>query len=479
MQKVNDNKVLGSRNAILEEKIHATINHSTPIIVAAVRRYLAPLGASTPQVEVTTQSLNSIEGQLDVRVRTAINAGSLDYGMAVPFVNGAPVISETLVVNAFAAAKEAFEKAPHTIQASAQMDKMPVDLGQIKAERIMDSVHYSSPELPRWQFVATVDSLKTRNNHILIQSQLLSSIRGYCLTDYYMAADFKQKDFRLPVVASEAKAAPAPYEIPGFEVPKNSLEAERKIIESNLMVRGSRPAQGQPKIEAGDSWRSTFEASVRRKVLPLIEGYVTQVLKGSIPQIVAVDYTNTRQTNSGVAAGKAIVSVKFYGNQSLEAMDLEVPFDEMGNVDIAKIAKGAATLEAEKLQAEELKILTDKEAAEQMASYREHEQQLAAEMIQAGLGIEGGDGGHGQNVMKQPVADRIPVLKAHISPDLKVGDKIMVRSYVYQICASDYNSPDVEHGAFYMLCLTNDMPSEKLPSFSSLWGSMGNTMASL
>ncbi len=204
---------------------------------------------------------------------------------------------------------------------------------------------------------------------------------------------------------------------------------------------------------------------------PAIEAYVKKDLKGSQPKILAFDYSKSRVKTAGNLAGEVTAEVRFYSNMSIEDTSIIVAFDAKGAVDVTSIKKSPLAIKAEAQREADLKILSKEEADRQLDAYRKNIEANTRLAKDAGLaGINASSSGSlGSDLLNSPVADRIPMLKALLPADTKPGDKLNVRGYVYEICATDFNAPDVEHSAFWLLALTNELPSEKIPTVG-VWG---------
>lgn len=472
----DDNKNMSARLAGLEDSLRLAAKEATPTIYAAVKRYLTPKGAVNPKVSVSIPTGNSVEGEYEVGVSTTTTYGQLDYSFRVPMKAGAPVITETNFFEAFDKAFEDQKTAP--VDLSSTREAQNVNLSSIEAERQHDLVLYSSKELPEWSFIVTVDALKGQKNHAVIASQILASVRGHVLANSGKVAQFADTSFELPAVkATEIKAAAKPvelHEIPGFSNPKTAHEIQAEITERNLIVSGARSSEAPSELQAADESEMHFHNTVSREAYPVVEAFVRRSLKGDAPRIEGSDFTSLKRRADGSAHGKFLVLVSYFGEGGKVQSEIEVPF-ESGKLVATKVAKSAKTIEAEKVQAEELKVLSAEEAKARFEDFKARQATLAEDMMASGLAVSAADDGSNQNILKNNPANRIPVLKALLPPDVKSGSKILVGSFVYQVADTDYQSVSAEKSAYYMLCLTSDMPSQELPSLG-IWGSLGGLL---
>lgn len=469
----DDNKSMSARLAGLEDSLHLAAKEATPTIYSAVKRYVSPMGAVNPQVQVTVPSGNTVEGEYEVAVSTTTAYGKLDYSFRVPMKAGAPVITETAFMDAFSTAFKAQKDAP--VEIGTPLAEAEVDLKTIEAERKHDLVVYSSQALPEWSFIATVDALKTQKNHALIASQIVASVRGHILATQGKVAKFTDKTFELPPVkATEVVAAAKAvelHEIPGFSHPKTAQEIRDMVTEHNMIVNGTKGAQAPSEIQAADEEALRFQSYVSRQALPLVEKFVRATLKGDSPQVISTDFSALRRKAMGFASGKLLVAVRFYGSAGVEEAEIEVPFENDRAV-ADKLAKTAKSIAAEKAREEALKVLSAEEAKARFEEFKARQAAHAEDLLASGLAVSAEDMGMGQNREKRGAAERIPVLKALLPSDVKPGGKVLVGSFVYKVAETDYQSVSAEKSAFYMLCLTDELPGKDTPSLG-VWGSLG------
>ncbi len=469
----DDNKSMSARLAGLEDVLHAAAREATPSIYSAVKRYLTPKGAVSPQVGVSIPTGNTVDGEYEVEVSTTTAYGKLDYAFRVPMKAGAPVIAETNFIEAFDKAFQAQKDAP--VDLGTARPEYEVDLKTIEAERQHDLVVYSSKALPEWSFIATVDQLKDTKSHAVIASQIVAAVRGHILATLGAVAKFGETSFSLPPVrATEVKAAAKAVEltdIPGFNTPKTAHEIYAEVLERNMIVNGSKAAQAPSELQAADEEAMRFQAYVSRQAIPVVERYVKATLKGDAPQVIATDFSELRRRANGFASGKFLVAVRFHGSQGIEETEIEVPF-ENDRVVADKLAKTAKSIKAAEAREAELKVLSAEEAKARFEDFKARQAAHAEDLLAIGLSVSAGDSGMGNNFMKRGVSERIPVLKALMPADVKPGGKVLVGSYVYTVAETDYQSVSAEKSAFYMLCLTDDIPGKDMPTLG-VWGSLG------
>lgn len=469
-KKIEANKGLDQRSAALEERLIASAQQALPAVVSAVTEQLSKLGAASTKVEVSARPKNSIESEFTVRVQTTVNAGFLDYEMVVPMKDGHAALSEAIIASTFKEAVDKFD-ADDTLPSGQTLQLLDVDLGKVVAHRYEDIVVYSSEDLPTWLYEVPVASLKNPQNHQLIASRILSSLRGICLTDYYRVAAFKQESFSLPAAqATDIKAAAVEPVNPDYQTEYTAEELEAAVEQHNHKVLVMHAAAADSPEANREERDYAFQAELRASLAPVVEGYVKEELKGGNPRIIGFKYDKVRRKMNGLTAGFVAVEVTYYSDQSIEATELKVPYTEDGKIDAEKIGKTELSIKAEAEREAELKILSEEQAKKEMDVYRK-ELEAKAEELQR-IGIKGATS-QGANFLQKDAVDRVPVLKALMPADTKPGDKIDLRGYVYEVAATDYNSPDVEHCAFWLLCLTDELPG-KAPGLG-LWSSMTAT----
>jgi hypothetical protein len=468
----DDNKSMSARLAALEDNLRAAAKEATPTIYSAVKRHLSPLGAVNPKVAVSIPSDNTVDGEYEVSVGTFTTYGSLTYKFRLPMKAGAPVITEAAVVEAFTKALDEQKNAPADIAAREEFE---FDLASVEAERRHDLVLYSTKLLPEWGFITPVASLKDAKGHPHIAAQILNSLRGYILSNMGKAMKFSAKEFSLPVVkATEVKAAAKPvelHEIPGFNTPKTAHEIQAEITHRNLIASGKISAQAPSELQAADEEVFAFQQDINRRAHPLVERFVRSVLKGDAPKVVGSDFSSLRRKADGMADGKLLVAVKFYAAEGEREAEIEVPF-ESGKAVSEGMVKSARSVEAERKRQEELKVLSAEEAKARFEEFKARQAANAEDMLASGLAVSASDDGIGQNMAKKGPSPRIPVLKALLPADVKAGSEILVGSFVYKVADTDYNSVSAEKSAFYMLCLTDKIPTADMPSMG-VWGSLG------
>lgn len=444
------------------DNIMASFRAALPEARERIVAQLKSLGADATKVELAAPGSNTLQAEATLSVETTIRGGLIAYEMKVPFQMGKIMLSEALISAAFNDAKKAFTEAPAML-ASSPVPTMEIDLTKVTAQRAGELVIYSSEELPTWQFHAAVDSLKNPTNHKLIAQSLVASIRGNCLSDFHRVAAFKQQEFALPMVREEVKPTVVAAEVPGFRPADFTPAAvEERLTGHNLVAYGSQRPEARPTGEVqAENRRFAFESQMRSPIEAAALSHVKAKLKGDLGQVLATDLSAMRQRIDGLAAGKALVSVRFFADNNIVEAELELPFQADGKIDAEKVTKSAKSLEAEKARAEELRILSEQEAKAQLDAYMEGDKVRAALLVQGGTA-------QGANSLDMPAVERVPILKAMLPAETKPGDKFELRGYVYEVAATNFNSPDVEHSAFWMLCKTADLPG-KFPSLG-LWG---------
>ncbi len=461
MKTVVENKSFESQKMASADRIAATAQQAMPKIQSGLRAYLTGQGARLRSVELETGPTNTVDGVLTVSIKADLDKTFLDYTMDVPLKDGIAQVNETLLDTIFKAAKEADEKAPAVLDTTAASRK-EIDLSQIEGIRHDELVVFTSKELPRWQYHVPVATLKDDNSRKITCSRIVASISGYCLQDFQQVAAYKQDVFALPMI-HEASVTAKPEPMPVVDYPEAKIDAE--LTEHHFAVHGRKPAMDSANVQADVTERKeAFQSLVRRDADPAVAMFIRSQLKGGNHTILGYDYANVTYNDSGKLMGYVDVDVRYYSDKSIDQVTLRATYDAMGKMptrteDLLKatVAPTPESVKAAENAEAELKILSDEEASKEFEDYMEA--QKKAEADGADFKVTAGYG-QGSNFNNFPAAPRIPLLKALVPAELGEGDKLELRGFVYQLAATDYNCVDIEHSAYWMACLTDELPGK-------------------
>jgi hypothetical protein len=435
------------------DRVVAAYQAALPEARTTITSQLRSLGVDVNSVELGERTQSLLASQVTLEVQTTIQGGFVSYEMRVPFEQGRIVLTDGVIRGAFNDAKTAFLAQPSKDDMT-PIPSMLIDLSKIVAEHVGDLVLYKTEELPTWQFHAAVGSLANQANHSVIASHILASIRGNCLADWSRVAAFKQKDFSLPMVREVAVKASI-SEVPGFRPADFTPAAiEERATGLQMVATGmiQPPVNPTEKVEA-DNRRYAFEGRLRSTVESAVLKHVAAQFKGEFTKIGVVDLSGARERVNGLPAGKAVVSVSFYADNSLQETSLDVPFSQEGIVEAEKIVKAPAALAAEVARNEEMRILSEEQAKTEFKTYMDQQKLKAELLVQAGTAP-------GANTQSLGAVARVPILKALLPAETKPGDKFELRGYVYEVAETSFQSSDVSHSAYFMLCLTPDLPGK-------------------
>lgn len=470
----NNSAQLQSRNAAVADRLVASANQAVPQVLAAVKTYLGA-AAERVRVEVAAAAKNSVDGSVVFLVKASTVHGELEWEMPVALDRGVPVLTEAKVLEEFAKATGVAAK--RTALEESEVAAMAVDFAKLVAGRAGNLVLYSSPELPRWNLPVSAELLKTEEGRTQVLAELQQSIGFYTLSDFGVTAKLVG-DIKLPVVAAtDIKAAARPAALPEL-----NITAEQAIIQEPDAVYGARiqkPAQSFSKTELRASeYRHGFEARVRKAAEPVLRAWA-QAQGGGAIEVIAWNLDAASDNGLGIGKGKVVATVRYYTDSSREEVEVSAAFNSAGELDPTSIAKTAEQTKFEASRDAEFKVKSEAEAKAELARFTAQREQAALieDFIQANLGVEasGGNVQNGQNFLNKPVSPRIPIMKALLPKEAQTaGKKVQLNGYVYLLAETDYanNSGDPVHSAYLMACLTDDMPSDKIPSMG-LFGSLG------
>jgi hypothetical protein len=462
-----DNKAVAG-----DERQIQTTSLATTEITRVVFAALKAFGVFQPEVKVTAELLNSLQGKMKTQIKAYVSNGLVSFGMEVPVDSGKVGITEPMVAQAFNAAVRAFNETPAVFETS-NPDKMAIDLKKIKAERKGDLVIYSTEELPLWSMFVEVEALKSVVNHSLIATSIISHLRGYVLADYARVADFSKEPFGLPVVTeNNVQAALKPAETGYADVPQTAYEVDQQIALMNLQAR-TKPNSDLAHPVADDRLYAERQRVHLQAEHP-VRNFIAK-LGGASPKIVAVDFSQSKLGIAGNLQGALVVQATYYSATGLETIGLKLPLDERSLVIADKIEKTKMTLEAEQKKAADLKILSEAEAKQKFAEFKAQREQDFSAALQSGMAIKADTGELGGNLFNRPPLARIPVLRAMLPLSANTAGKtIELGGYVYKLYPTNYNTVgtiDPEDSPFLMLCLTDEMPNGKADAYS-IYGGM-------
>lgn len=460
-----------SRSLAGEERQTQSVSLATLEITKMVFSALKGFGVFQPDVKVTAEMANSLDGSLKTEISAYIDNGKVTFSLTSPVSNGKVGLTEPMIVSAFSDAVKTYNSTP-AVFASVMPEKMPVDLKKMEAERKGSIVVYSMKEqLPFWSMFVEVDALKNPINHSLIASSIISHIRGYILSDYNKIADFSKEPFSLPApheVNVQAKLKPADA---GFgDIPQTAYEIDQQIALMNLQARSvagtELPSPGTDDRLYAEQGRVTAAAEAP------IKNFIKATLKGASPNIVAYNLSKTKIGPSGNLQGEIEVRANFYSNDGMEEVVLVAPLDDRSLVVADKIVKSKMTLEAEQKKMAELKVLNDAEAKAKFEAFKKQREQDFSAALLSGMPIKASD--NGANLFNAPPLQRIPVQRALLPLTANVpGKTIELSGYVYKLYPTNFNTmgcTDPNDSPFLMLVLTDEMPGKA--DASSIYGSL-------
>jgi hypothetical protein len=438
---------------------------------AAAERVLAAalrsLKVSSPRYTVAATMKNSFEGQVDFNLSCVSQNWPVTFKASAMVKDGKLEFSEKDVAEPLAAALTASKAVK--IEAAATKT-IEVDLTKVVAFRAGDVVSFSSPELPSWALHLKANELADEQSRKFAPSRVMASIRGFCVTSFNVTASFKQEEFKLPVIQAHVVAKIVAKPLPTWQLPVVAAAQNPQVVIDNLSVHASKPAQerdpNQSLIRANDA-RRQFENHLRATAEPAAIAWVRANLKGGAPSVKAADMSGVQYDANRNLAGAAVVTVKFYGSMGVEEASVSVPFDKMGRADVKAIQRTQADLMAEEQRAAALKIKSDEEARNQFEQFVKSER--AKQERIAGMGVKASVGYGGSKPLPNFI---INVPKVSLPESVSVvGKKIVVDGMVYEVEPTNFNSPDIEHCAFWALRLKPELgikDADYVPNYSGV-----------
>lgn len=436
--------------------------HAERVLNASLRS----LKLSSPRYTVTATMKNSFDGQIDFNLSGITENWPVTFKASAMVKDGKLAFSEKDVAEPMAAALVVAKAVK--IEAAAQKS-LDVDLTKVVAFRAGDVVSFSSPELPSWALHLKANELIDEHSRKFAPSRVMASIRGFCITQFNVSASFKQEEFKMPmiqahVVAKIVAKAPAQWQVPIVAQPQHAMAID------NLSVQASRPAQERDPnlnaIQASNS-RRVFESHLRSSAEPAALAWVRANLKGGAPSVKSFDVSGVQYDAEHKLVGAAVMTIKFYGKMGVEEASISVPFDRQGRADVKAIQRTQADLMAEEERRAQLKITSEEDARKQfedfVASERAKQERLGKMGVKAGVGYGG----------SKPLPNFIiNVPKVSLPESVSVvGKRIVVDGMIYEVEATNFNAPDIEHCAFWALRLKPELgikDADYVPNYSGI-----------
>jgi hypothetical protein len=433
---------------------------------AIATRILALMGTASIKVQATAKMTNPVDGMITLKANALAGLHRFDASVDIPVAGGLLTVNEDAIRATFKEALEAAKKITVTASAAPAAPELAVDRSKIEAHRSGNLIFFQHPGFSQWTHTALKASMVTDDGRASIRKDLIDSVVVH-VAGMGFVAKVDAEAFKMPmVVDSELPRTVRPHQQFQAAVAKAQeaapseafLQAEdlaHRLRTHGAMPVGIKASQSEP----FDSRKAAMNSEVRRLAGPAAVMWASREAKGEKPSITAMDFAGIKANLHGQPEGSALVAVRFYAGGGVQEATLEVPF-VAGKVEIEKVSRTAADLEAEKKRADELRILSEAEAAEQMRQFMASKQKDAEIVDRFGGGFQAGDAGFGQNLFTQRAADKTPVLKALMPKGIDAGKHLLVQGYVYRVDPTDYHSTDELHSAFWMLTLT-DLPPSK------------------
>lgn len=437
---------------------------------AAAERVLAAalrvLKVSSPRYTVVATMKNSFDGQVDFNLSCVSQNWPVSFVASAMVKDGKLSFTEKDVAEPLAAALVAAK----AVKIEASVPKtLAVDLTQVVAYRAGDVVAFSSPELPSWSLYLKANELTDEQSRKFAPSRVMASIRGFCITQFNVAASFKQEDFKLPVIQAHVVAKVVAKSLPQWQLPVIAQAQHQQVSMDNLSVTASKPAQerdpNQQAIRANDA-RRLFETNLRMTAEPAAIAWVRANLKGGNPSVKSYDMSGVQYDANRNLIGSAVMTVKFYGSLGVEEASVSVPFDKMGRADVKAIQRTQADLMALEQSNAALKVKSEAEARTEfeqfVASERAKQDRLSKMGVKAGVGYGG----------SKPLPNFIiNVPKVSLPEWVVAGKKIVVEGMIYEVEPTNFNAPDIEHSTFWALRLKPELgikDADYVPNYSGV-----------
>jgi len=434
----------------------ALIAAAKPYRVVAEKTLMATLRSAkiaAPRYTVTASMKNSFDGEVAFQVSCVKDNWPVSFKVVAMVKDGKLVFADKDVTEpmelALKAAKEATPPAP------AEAKRLEVDLTSVVAFRNGDIVSFTSPGLPQWALHVKAAEFMDEQSRKFVPSRVMASIRGFCITQFNQAASFKQEEFKLPMIQASVVAKPVAKMPPMWQVPVVAQDPKASGAD-NISVRASSPAPHQDPnnyhVQATNN-RRLLESHLRSTAEPAVLAWVRKELKGGAPSIKSFDMSGVKYGATRKLEGSAVFNIKFYSNMGVEEASISVPFDAQGRADLKGIQRTQADLMADEERRAQLKIKSEEEAKRQfeefVASERAKTERLKALGVKAGIGYGG----------SRPLPNFIIHVPKTSLPDefSVVGKKIVVGGMIYEVEPTNYNSPDIEHCAFWALRLKPEL----------------------
>ncbi len=474
----NQHAQLQSRAAAVADRMMASATQAMPLVLAAARQFLLPLGAERIRVEVAAGASNTVDGSVSFRLSASTAQGELEWVMPVVMDRGVPILTEQAIQQEFKKAMEVKSAAALDL-GERDVATMAVDFKKVSAARAGDLVVYTSPELPRWNLPVSASTLKTEEGRTQVLADLRQSIDFYCLSDFGVTA--KIGEAKLPVVrAQDVKAAAQPKALPEVDVTIPEALQEPEAI---FGARTQRSAQSfSPTELRASEYRYGFEARVRKISEPVLKAWAQSQGGGAI-EVIAWNLDEAKDGGVGAGQGKVVATLRFYTDSSREEVEVSASFNAAGDIDPLSIAKTEQQLKFEAANTAEFKVKSEEEAKQELARFTaQQEQQASAEaFVRANLGLEASDENValGQNFLSKPAVKSIPILKALLPKEaMTAGKELEIDGNVYVLAESNYGniSGDPVHSAYMLAVLTDKLPNGKRPGLG-MFGALGTALS--
>ncbi len=368
--------------------------------------------------------------------------------------------SEASRAKILAAAQEALKASEATrpvISRSAD-PSFVVDLKAIRAFRAADKVVFTSGQLSNWGLRLEATSLSTPEGRESAIREVVDSLGSHVVTQIGLQADFGKDPFTLPVVASVAvkkqiQAAPIDWLTSQAMAQEADQLAIRASLASEAAQKGAKTVN-DPRPDQKVIARRRLDAQVKLETEVVAFDFARHVLKASNPAIVSMDFTGVKEDASGRKSGDAIYALRFPGRFRMEEASIKVPYGADGRPDPSNTGRTKADVLAQKRKADDLKILSEQERAEQMRRFKADKEKTEKMLTELGLDVYAGGSAYTTNFQKQGAPDMIPIRKTMVPDEFSKPDvKLLVDGMLYVVEETDWQAPSIEASTHWMLRL--------------------------
>ncbi len=442
------------------ERLRAAGVPHTDTVRAAVAQALAGEGVAGLRQELKASMTNTRDGEVSSQVACFFRHVPIRFTIQAKVVNGLVVLQPESILpmaeNALKSAKDGLVAAP-----KATVAKLALDVNALAATLVGERIFFKSTQFPEWGHSVQAAVLKAEGGRAKVEADLQASLGNYVAIQANKEADFGALPFKLPVIASIATRKLVPTRPPEW-----TASAALNAQADNVARKGALSVQAAN--AGGPSMLSRFRADqssaetvrlhklVADQTSSLALNWAKSNLPGDMHRIASADFSGVVEGRTGRRTGSAVYAIKYVAGKFSAEASIQVPFGSDGFPDATHISRTAADVVAAKEKAKELEIVSEEGRKKKLAEWKASQQHTQEVQAAAGLGIQAGFMGVGQNLQNQLPQTAYWRKTAFPEEFSKPGKKLWVGGGLYELCETSWQAQSIQASTHWMLKLIPD-----------------------